>query len=446
MVRESLERIVEVIDRREGRRGDALEKSVTWGDLTTLGVVEQTTPVAGTSPSNYRRVESTPLLNCPRAGSIVPFNLKGKSGLTVVFLTWEVEPDCRIGAFEVYRAEADDLATAGLIGTVFGTGFTDRDVLLPTFEERQADPNAGTYYYWVRSVDLSGKASAFNSPGGLRVQLGVAIGDIVDALQDQVTRTMLDSDIGGKVDLIGDPALGATAGQQPGTLLAGLYEQSVATETLRSDTQQLVGQTVTDLTGKINTASTTLTNKIEVVDGKLDAQYTLRVDNTGPSGQPTVVGFSAVNNEGEPSHFIIRADVFAVANGDLANPKVPFIVQQDPTDGQYKVYMNSAMIKEASIDAAKIGKGIIEEATIGAANIDSGVIGGDIESASFSTTGGATSGWKLFSDGRAQFGKDVTFAGRLNVLGADSANGIFITNDRIEVRSNGQVRVRIGKL
>lgn len=446
LTRDALERIAEVVDRREGRRGNPLEKSVTWEDLTALGVVEQQVKNGVPSADKFKRVDATPFLDCPKASTIVPFNLRGKVGIGLVFLTWEINADCRIGAFEIYRSEQDDVDTAGLIATVFGTGFTDRDLQMPTFEERVANQQAGTYYYWVRSIDLNGNASAFNAVSGLKIQLGVAIGELVEALQEQVTRDLLDSNIGQKVDIIGDPSLGATAEQQPGTLLAGLYQQSVATNTLRSETQQLVGQTVTDLTGAINRASVMLNQSIERVDGKLDAQYTLRVDNTSPTGQPTVVGFSAVNNEGEPSKFLLRADVFAVSNGDLENPVTPFIVAQDPTDGRYKVFMNSAVIKDASINAAKIGSGVIEDATIGIANIESGVVHGDFESGSYAVTNGATSGWKLFADGRAQFGKDVTFAGRLNVLGADSANGIFITNERIEVRSNGKVRVRIGKL
>lgn len=115
-----------------------------------------------------------------------------------------------------------------------------------------------------------------------------------------------------------------------------------------STLQVTVGQN----TSAIQQEALTRANK----DGEIQSRYTIKIDTNG-----YVSGFGLIqeaNNATPRSDFIIRADRFAIGNPSwFGNPiRVPFIVltTTDNKGNPPGVYMDEAMIKNASIGTAKI--------------------------------------------------------------------------------------------
>ena len=96
------------------------------------------------------------------------------------------------------------------------------------------------------------------------------------------------------------------------------------------------------LNERLDNTETAVLEQSETVEG-LSAQYTLRLNVNG-----YVSGFGAYN-DGNTSDFAVLADRFWIAPPNSVGAVKPFIVQNN------KVYIDTAMVREASIQAAQIG-------------------------------------------------------------------------------------------
>jgi hypothetical protein len=144
-------------------------------------------------------------------------------------------------------------------------------------------------------------------------------------------------------------------------------------------------------------------------------------------------------SDGNVSEFYIMADRFAVMSNNGTQQTTPFIIEGD------KTYINSAIIKDASIDTAKIKDLNASVATLVKANIYNAAVGGQIYSSNYDIAN--KTGWSLNQDGSAFFGSTVTFGGKLEVRRVGGGAGVDITSTGINVYdSNGTLRVAIGAL
>lgn len=134
-------------------------------------------------------------------------------------------------------------------------------------------------------------------------------------------------------------------------------------------------------------------------------------------------GFGLFNN-GDKVDFAISATNFWIYDPTAEVGAYPLIVEEG------KVYMNTAVIQNASIDVAKIkaltvddisaANGFYASLKAGFLSIDQGVIGTSLKSENYSTT----AGWKLEKNGQWH-----------------------LNNGTIEIRDDsGRLRVKIGKL
>lgn len=108
------------------------------------------------------------------------------------------------------------------------------------------------------------------------------------------------------------------------------------------------------------------------VNNRFGSLYTVRAQITS-NGRTVVGGFglSAIDGPGGPTiDFGVRADTFWVAGLD-GTETIPFIIKNN------KVYIQTAMIANASIDTAKIADAAITNAKIGNAEIDTLKIQGE---------------------------------------------------------------------
>ncbi|HHT5141168.1 TPA: phage tail tip fiber protein [Enterobacter hormaechei] len=219
---------------------------------------------------------------------------------------------------------------------------------------------------------------------------------------------------------------------------------------------QQITQTKAELNGNIAKVQQESKASVDALTGKVNSQYAVSATANG-----VVAGISLMaNGTTQNSSIIFNADKIAITHGSNASTaKVPFMVADNT------VWMNSAMIRNASIgsaqiadaaitnakianlsvNTAKIVDGSITNAKIGNAQINSAKIAQQIQSDNWN---GSNTGWMIDKNGTANF-QNVTVRGTIQ---ADSgyfrgditgANGTFSGTVRAE-KIEGDVMVAEG--
>lgn len=211
-----------------------------------------------------------------------------------VHLTWENPFQAyNVHAYtEVWRGETNDPTKRILINSSRGATFFDR---IP-------DEQKTGYWYWVRFL------SEYNREGPFSLPLYAVKEADVKELMEQIS---------------------------------GEIDQSDLSAAFRADYQGMKNQAVAQQQ-QLTYQSTQITQQAEISKG-LAAQYTLRLNVNG-----YISGFGAYNN-GTTSDFAVLADRFWIASPDSTGKIKPFIV----TGG--KVYMDTAIIRDGTIQEGKLG-------------------------------------------------------------------------------------------
>lgn len=190
---------------------------------------------------------------------------------------------------------------------------------------------------------------------------------------------------------------------------------------------------------KIANVSTEAKAEIDKVTNQVNSQYAMTVDANG-----VYAGFTLLAQDGpvKGSKAIFAADKFMIVptEQDAAKAKPVFAV--DTTTRT--VYLDNAVIKDASIGTAKIADAAIDTAKIKDASITNGKITGFIQSDNYVP---GSQGWKINKNGGSEFSNVVVrgevhansgvFNGTVNAQngvfnGTVNANGGVFNNVRIE--------------
>ncbi|MFI4150763.1 phage tail tip fiber protein [Klebsiella quasipneumoniae] len=190
---------------------------------------------------------------------------------------------------------------------------------------------------------------------------------------------------------------------------------------------------------KIASVSSESKAEIDKVTNQVNSQYAMTVDANG-----VYAGFTLLAQDGpvKGSKAIFAADKFMIvpAEQDAAKAKPVFSV--DTTTRT--VYLDNAVIKDASIGTAKIADAAIDTAKIKDASITNGKITGFIQSDNYVP---GSQGWKINKNGGSEFSNVVVrgevhansgvFNGTVNAQngvfnGTVNANGGVFNNVRIE--------------
>lgn len=149
----------------------------------------------------------------------------------------------------------------------------------------------------------------------------------------------------------------------------------------------------------------------------LQTQYMVKLDVNG-----YVTGFGLYNNGPGASGFIIRTDKFVV--GSASSNVTPFVVDAGTT------YINTAVIKDASITSAKIGTISADKITSGTISAQTVTISGSTGILKSSNYVAGTSGWQIKGDGTGEFlGVTVKNINASNITsGTINASVINVTN------------------
>ncbi|MFP8558240.1 phage tail tip protein [Klebsiella michiganensis] len=190
---------------------------------------------------------------------------------------------------------------------------------------------------------------------------------------------------------------------------------------------------------KIANVSTEAKAEIDKVTNQVNSQYAMTVDANG-----VYAGFTLLAQDGpvKGSKAIFAADKFMIVPTEKDAEKARPVFAVDTTTRT--VYLDNAVIKDASIGTAKIADAAIDTAKIKDASITNGKITGFIQSDNYVA---GSQGWKVHKNGGSEFSNVVirgevhansgVFNGTVNAQdgvfnGTVNANGGVFNNVRIE--------------
>ncbi|MDH0100124.1 DUF1983 domain-containing protein [Stutzerimonas stutzeri] len=318
--------MAEILETGEGVRGDKLDRKLTLRDLLDGGLAKLRVP--GNPDGGLTQPDGPQDMTVPPRPT--GFAADG-SFFGMIHLTWERPQEIynNHALTNIYRSEEDNFATAQIIGREPGMFYSDvvRDDAT-VVDDPLSLPG---YYYWITFSSTSGVEGAPNSPNGTFAQPLPDAAYLLGQLSGQLGESQLEQDLRARIDLID--------GIAPGSVNARIANER--TERVEGDkaTAQLVTTLQTTVSG--NTAS--IQQQATSING-LSAQFTLKTDVNG-----YVAGFGAYN-DGKTADFAVLADRFWIARPGAPSSAVkPFMV----INGM--VYIDSAFIRDASIQEGKLG-------------------------------------------------------------------------------------------
>lgn len=189
------ESVSENLDVLSGRRGNLIDRAVTFRDLLDAGVLRRASGLVTDSGTIDLVPAGDP--NDPDNGVVdaptQPTGLTATGGFGRIHLSWNLPRYRGHSRIQVFRHTSDNLSAAQAAGVYyeyFGDAHFFYDIGLPSNT---------TYYYWVRSVNKLGAISAFNSSTGTSATTAIdylyVSGLIDDILDDDVNSLGLNTAI-----------------------------------------------------------------------------------------------------------------------------------------------------------------------------------------------------------------------------------------------------------
>ena len=177
-----LSRYQKNLDVLTGRRGNLIDRAVTFRDLLDTGILKKASGLV----TDGGTIDLVPATDPDPDGGVVdqptqPTNLTATGGFGRIHLTWTLPPYRGHSRIQIFRHTSDSLSAAqaaGVYQEYFGDAHFWFDIGLPS---------GTTYYYWVRSVNRLGATSAFNSSTGTSATTAIDylyVSDLIDDILD----------------------------------------------------------------------------------------------------------------------------------------------------------------------------------------------------------------------------------------------------------------------
>ena len=343
--------VAENIDTLTGRRGNIIDRAVTFRDLLDAKVLKRVSGVLRSGGGDIEVVnpdDDDDLVDIPPA----PTSLSAAGGFYIITLNWSLSKYSGHSHVEIYRHTSNSLSAAETSG-VYDSYYGDINFYI----DRQIG-SSQTFYYWIRAVNKNDIAGPFNSGTGT-----------------SATSSVDYSHVNGLITSILNDASSNLGFRQR---ITGI-ENNVSTVTTSTNN---LSSTVTSLNTTVGTNSASIQTNATSING-VEAKYSVKIDNNGH-----ISGFgllSTANNGTVTSSFIVAADRFAIArpfNDSDTNitTDYPFKVVSTAAATasiQAGVYIDDAFIHNGQITNAQIGDAVITNAKISdlsAGKITSGTI------------------------------------------------------------------------
>ena len=260
-----------------------------------------------------------------------------------------------------------------------------------------------TFYFWARLVDKNGLAGDYypaSATDGVEGTSSTDAANILGYLTNKITSTQLGGDLMSEIGTASSTATEAKNAADNAQSIVSSIESQISRapdaegdladvlnewssrasitqlQKTSSSNEEALAELDTKLSAKISQNSAdieTTATAIAKADGTLSSAYTVKTGITA-GGKYYAAGFAVGvdNSSGSvQSQFLVNADTFAILNSTASGGTVtsPFTV----SGGQ--VYMDSALIQDASISNAKIADASISNAKIQDGAITSAKIG-----------------------------------------------------------------------
>jgi len=363
--------VSESLDTLSGRRGNAIDRAVTFRDLLDSGVLKLAGGIlseGGIDLINPNDPNSDD--NGPIELPTKPSNLVVSSGFESLFLDWVLPPYNGHDYIEIFRFASDSIASAEAAGA-YTRYYGDQYFYV--------DENVGsqeTWYYWVRAVNKNGVIGPFNSSSGTGATSALDYlfisGLIDDILDDDINNLGLNQTITALEDFTGYTTSysGNSLTVRMGDVetVAGNAATSAQLQseiTTRASQDSALSSSINTLSTTVGNNTTSIQTNTSSIDG-VEAKYSVKIDNNGH-----VSGFGLIStaNNGTPfASFVVAADRFGIASTGIT-PAFPFkvITSQTTINGATVpagVYIDDAFIHDAQITNATIADATITDAKI----------------------------------------------------------------------------------
>jgi hypothetical protein len=185
-----LDALIETMEVREGRRGDPLDKAVTFRELIGTGAFKRRPGAGGGVGFDPGELgDGPPFMAVPP----VPTGLTATSLIKGVLLSWSnpYVVYANHAYTEIFRATVNDLGEAVKIGQTVTTIYVD-----------MIDNPGQTYCYWVRFVSEQGLDGPFNAVDGVCAVPAYDPSYLLDLLDGELTQDQLTQELRDRIDLI----------------------------------------------------------------------------------------------------------------------------------------------------------------------------------------------------------------------------------------------------
>ena len=180
-----LEALQEIIEVRNGFRGDVRDRAITLRELIASGLAKdlESVPFDPNNPTG-QNVGFQPTNPIPDSETpTTPTNLAVSAGFGVLKVSWTYPTNYTGHSHtDVFRGTSNNRANAVFIGLSEGAMFVDATVSAST-----------QYYYWVRHVSVSGEDGSYAGPVNATLQPDVNV--LLSTLSGAITNTQLASSL-----------------------------------------------------------------------------------------------------------------------------------------------------------------------------------------------------------------------------------------------------------
>lgn len=324
-----------------------------------------------------------------------PASLEASSEIFGITLNWGFPSGLNILSYtEIWYSATNDRTAATLLTML---PYPQAKYTLTGLKSGQ------TFYFWARLVDKNGLAGDYypaSATGGVEGTSSTDAANILGYLTNKITSTQLGGDLMSEIGTASSTATEAKDAADNAQSIVSSIESQISRapdaegdladvlnewssrasitqlQKTSSSNEEALAELDTKLSAKIGQNSAdieTNATAIAKADGTLSSAYTVKTGITA-GGKYYAAGFAVGvdNSSGSvQSQFLVNADTFAILNGTGSGGTVasPFTV----SGGQ--VYMDSALIQDASISNAKIADASISNAKIQDGAITSAKIG-----------------------------------------------------------------------
>ena len=185
------EAVSDNLDTLTGRRGNLIDRAVTFRDLIEVGILKKSSSLTTYGDGGGGTTDVTP--DDDEDGvdqQTTPTSLAATGGFGVIQLNWQLTRYAGHDYVEIYRAQKTGTAIPTLSDAQAG-GVYDRYYGDTYFYQDTRVGSNETYYYWVRAVNRNGVVSGFSDAANATTAIDyIHVSGLIDDILDDDVNTL----------------------------------------------------------------------------------------------------------------------------------------------------------------------------------------------------------------------------------------------------------------